>query len=141
MIGAESCLNQGYQAGIVPGVPIKNRKMASQLPKKPLTPYMCFLKQQKQLVMGRGQDIVMKEFVRMGAHQWNQLTEAERDPYQRMAEQDKIRHENEMELYRNGQFTESKTIDPGMFMPGAPQMLQGTLGQAAAVQAGHDPNQ
>lgn len=50
--------------------------------KKPLSPYMCFLKEQRALLNQQHQgEIVMKEFVRIGAQKWVQMREEEKERY------------------------------------------------------------
>jgi hypothetical protein len=43
--------------------------------KKALTPYMCFLKEQRHLLTQVHGEIVMKEFVRLGARKWQEMNE------------------------------------------------------------------
>jgi hypothetical protein len=64
--------------------------------KKPLSPYMCFLKEQRAVLNQSHQgEIVMKEFVRLGAQKWTQMREEEKERYRTMAEVDKMRYERE----------------------------------------------
>ncbi|CDW88788.1 UNKNOWN [Stylonychia lemnae] len=63
--------------------------------KKALTPYMCFLKEQKHLLSQQHSEIVMKEFVRLGAQKWQTMTEDDKEPYRRLADVDRVRHERE----------------------------------------------
>ena len=56
---------------------------------------MCFLKEQRHLVTQAQGEIVMKEFVRLGARKWQELTDEQKEPYRRMAEVDKVRYERE----------------------------------------------
>ena len=70
--------------------------------KKPLSPYMCFLKEQKMLVAQEHGEIVMKEFVRYGAKSWLQLTVDQKQPYVLMADVDKIRYERDKQAFISG---------------------------------------
>ena len=63
--------------------------------KKALTPYMCFLKEQKHLLSQQHSEIVMKEFVRLAAQKWQTMNEEEKEPYRKLGDVDRIRHERE----------------------------------------------
>lgn len=64
--------------------------------KKPLSPYMCFLREQRALLVAQHKgEIVMKEFVRIGAQKWTQMREEEKEQYRHLAEIDKMRYERE----------------------------------------------
>jgi hypothetical protein len=64
--------------------------------KKPLSPYMCFLKEQRAVLNQQHQgEIVMKEFVRLGAQKWTQMREEEKERYRQMSEVDKMRYERQ----------------------------------------------
>jgi hypothetical protein len=60
-----------------------------------MSPYMCFLKEQKSLICQQHNDIVMKEFVRYGARRWLELQDEYKSPYIMMAEVDKVRYERD----------------------------------------------
>eukprot|EP00347_Sterkiella_histriomuscorum_P012779 403367255 len=92
--------------------------------KKALTPYMCFLKEQKHLLSQQHGEIVMKEFVRLGAQKWQSMNEEEKEPYKRLADVDRVRHEREKQnVLMNGN---------GNHNDGELQLAQMHLAQKAA---------
>ena len=70
--------------------------------RKPLSPYMCFIKEQKHLIYQQHGSISMKEFVRYASRQWNELTDKDRLPYQMMGEVEKTRYERDKQAMVTG---------------------------------------
>lgn len=83
--------------GINPPMPPTRRAFNSygEPFKKAMTPYMCFLKEQTALLSQTNSQVVMKDLVKYGAQKWNLMTDQEREPYQILAEVDKIRYERD----------------------------------------------
>lgn len=71
--------------------------------KKALTPYQCYLKEQKQLIMSHfGDNIQMKELVRLGSKKWNELNEQQRSIYNTLGEIERIRFERDRVMISSG---------------------------------------
>ena len=43
--------------------------------KKPMTAYMCFLKEQTALISQQSSQVLMKDLVRLGSTKWNSMTD------------------------------------------------------------------
>ncbi|TNV81757.1 hypothetical protein FGO68_gene10957 [Halteria grandinella] len=63
--------------------------------KKPMTPYMCFLKEQTALQSQTSSQVMMKDLVKYGAQKWNTMDENDREPYRILAEIDQIRYQRD----------------------------------------------
>lgn len=88
------------QAGYEQACLLAPRDMSSV--RKPLSPYMCFLKEQKHLIYQQHGSISMKEFVRYASKQWHVLTDDEKMPYQLMGEVEKTRYERDKQSFVTG---------------------------------------
>jgi len=78
---------------------IKMHQRDINRPKRPLTPYFCFLKEQRDNFVGKGYEC--KEIGKVYGKIWRDMPESEKSKYNYMAEQERFRFKNEMESYYN----------------------------------------
>jgi|LauGreDrversion4_2_1035121.scaffolds.fasta_scaffold746432_2 hypothetical protein len=57
------------------GLPPTNGNSNGEPFKKPMTPYMCFLKEQTALLSQAQAQVVMKDLVKYGAQHWNIMSD------------------------------------------------------------------
>eukprot|EP00745_Piridium_sociabile_P012208 TRINITY_DN1894_c0_g2_i2.p2 TRINITY_DN1894_c0_g2~~TRINITY_DN1894_c0_g2_i2.p2 ORF type:complete len:106 (+),score=9.51 TRINITY_DN1894_c0_g2_i2:2090-2407(+) len=83
--------------------PEKRRKRAKKdpnQPKRPQTAYFAFLDERRTSVRQKNPESTIKELSGILGAQWRELTEEEKAPFQRIADEDRRRYETEMTVYR-----------------------------------------
>jgi hypothetical protein len=68
-------------------------------PKRNLTSYFCFLREQRPLVVNDNPDLAAKDVVKELAKMWKELDEEEKNKYVKLAAIDKKRYEKDMDTY------------------------------------------
>jgi len=68
-------------------------------PKRPIGPYMCFVKEERATVTERNPTLPFGQIGKILGEQWRNMSEADKAPYVAMATQDKDRHTEEMKGY------------------------------------------
>lgn len=69
-------------------------------PKGVKSAYICFVESERAEQETRGEQIPFSEFSKQCGIAWGKMDDSEKEPYQRMNEEDRIRHENEMRHYQ-----------------------------------------
>ncbi|KAG9290516.1 hypothetical protein G9A89_002491 [Geosiphon pyriformis] len=64
-------------------------------PKRGLSSYMFFVKEQRETVKNEHPEADFKEVSKLVAEKWKQLSDKEKEPYKQMAAADKQRYESE----------------------------------------------
>ncbi|CDW91412.1 UNKNOWN [Stylonychia lemnae] len=104
--------NPYHQAQIMPGISgiqMKVKKFrrtkaelesAAEKPKKCMTPYLYFVKQNRARIGQENPGRSFKDMMQLISQIWARMTPQEKIPYDQMAAHDKIRHESEMRDYQ-----------------------------------------
>lgn len=85
------------------------------VPTKPKSAYLFFTIQQRVNTISemeqKGEDITLPAVSQRMAVVWKNLTDQAKTPYQKMADDDKIRYQTEMELHSKGQYVSPKVVE------------------------------
>lgn len=79
--------------------PEKIEKKPDNYPKGALSPYIIFVNENREKVKAKNPDIKNTELLSEMGNLWKQASEEEKSRYQKLADQDKLRHEREMAAY------------------------------------------
>ncbi|KAI3652447.1 hypothetical protein MP228_000980 [Amoeboaphelidium protococcarum] len=82
-------------------------------PKKALSAFMFFSKDNRDKIKAKYPTKSFGEIGKQVGEEWNKLSEAQKAPYAKKAEQDKVRYEKELALYQKGQFTAPPKVKKG----------------------------
>lgn len=82
-------------------------------PKKAVTSYICFCNEQRQAVRQKNPNMAITEIAGVLGTMWKALSEKEKAKYEKQAQQDKVRYENEMKSYTPPEGTEVQTRGRG----------------------------
>jgi hypothetical protein len=86
----------------------KSLKKDKNAPKNPISPYMFFCKEMIKTLKEENPDKSVKEILQKDVSQlWKNITEKEKKKYNKLAEDDKKRYHQEMEVYKNTQNTQN----------------------------------
>lgn len=66
--------------------------------------YFFFSNAERPKVKDENPEIAVTEVAKILGQRWSKLSEKQKEKYQEMAAKDKARYEDEMEMYRNGEF-------------------------------------
>eukprot|EP00270_Netrium_digitus_P012059 TRINITY_DN3888_c0_g1_i3.p1 TRINITY_DN3888_c0_g1~~TRINITY_DN3888_c0_g1_i3.p1 ORF type:complete len:112 (+),score=36.95 TRINITY_DN3888_c0_g1_i3:105-440(+) len=77
----------------------ERKKKDPNAPKRPLAPFMFYCKEQREIVKADNPDVSFGDLGKMLGSNWSQLSEKEKKPYNKLAEDDKQRYKDEMEAY------------------------------------------
>ncbi|KAJ3412811.1 Non-histone chromosomal protein 6 [Chytridiales sp. JEL 0842] len=69
-------------------------------PKKPLTPYFQFLNSNRQRIKDANPGASFGELNKILGAEWKALSDAEKAPYVKATEKDKLRYEKEVKAYK-----------------------------------------
>lgn len=85
--------------GVVPyqKMKIRRRKKDKTLPKKALTPYILFVKEQRPKLAEENPTMGFADMMKKLGEKWKKMSEGQKLPYARLAYDDKIRHKEETE--------------------------------------------
>jgi len=78
----------------------KRAKKDPNAPKKALAPYMFFCQEQREVVKAENPDITFGEIGKILGAKWKDLSEKEKKPYMKKAENDKKRYQAEIDAYQ-----------------------------------------
>jgi hypothetical protein len=81
----------------------KKEKKDPLAPKKGLSSYMCFFKENREDIKTKNPEAEFGEIGKLIGAAWQALSEAEKAVYVKKSEQDKKRYENEMTEYAEGE--------------------------------------
>lgn len=77
----------------------KNQEKDPNKPKRAMTAFMCFSKEQRPNVVAKNPDLKFGEVGKTIGRLWNDLSEDDKQPYVEVAKADKERYEKEMSTY------------------------------------------
>lgn len=84
------------------GKPLKFKKRKDPaLPKKPLSGYLFFCKDNREKLKKKNPDLKMTDLSKKLGQLWSKMSEKKKKPYVMLHEKDKIRYEEEFETYMN----------------------------------------
>lgn len=86
----------------VPEKKAKRAKKDPNAPKRALSAYMFFVNSNRESVITKNPGIGFGEVGKVLGAQWKSLTDAQKTPYNKQAEQDKVRAAKEMETFKAG---------------------------------------
>ena len=70
-------------------------------PKRALTPYMLFVKERKYELMAENPSMAFGKMMQLVAERWKTLDPKEREYFNMRSDEDKVRHQREMEVWNN----------------------------------------
>lgn len=80
-------------------------------PKRPMSGFFFFSMQNQANLKQQNPDIKITERAKLNGEQWNKMTEVEKQPYQKLHDQDVVRHDKEMKQMRElGYFINSDGV-------------------------------
>jgi len=86
------------------------KKKAPKGPKKPLSPYVFYSKEQRPLVKAEHPELAFGDIGKFIAQQWKELSNEDKQKYQELADQDKQRYKLELvELQPKEAIVETET--------------------------------
>lgn len=71
-------------------------------PKRALSAFFYYAKDERAKVRAINPDFSVGEVAKELGRQWNELTEEQKSPYEKSAEEDRARYDHDMKLYRQG---------------------------------------
>ncbi|CAD8205922.1 unnamed protein product [Paramecium pentaurelia] len=77
----------------------KKRNKDPQAPKMPQSAFIFYFKAMKQTFQKENQGKQFQEITSLIAKKWNELTQAEQEPYQKLSEDDRKRYNEEQKQY------------------------------------------
>ncbi|WPT14159.1 FACT complex subunit SSRP1 [Picochlorum sp. SENEW3] len=89
----------------------KRKKKDKNAPKKALSAFMCFSNSVREKVKEDNPGIAFTDVAKRIGEMWKELSDADKAPYEAMANEDKERYAKEMAAYNAGQ-TEAKQEEP-----------------------------
>lgn len=72
-------------------------------PKRALSAFFYYANEERPKVRSLNPDFSVGEVAKELGRQWNELTETEKAPYEKQAEEDRARYDREMQVYRTGE--------------------------------------
>jgi len=75
---------------------MSSKKRPINIPKRALSAYMFFTREQRQIVISENPNASFTDIIKILGNKWNNLSDKE--PYDKMAADDKIRYNNEMNI-------------------------------------------
>jgi hypothetical protein len=79
----------------------RKKKGGRDGPKKPLSSYMIFVREERRAIAQRNPDAKFNDIGKLLGERWAKLTDAEKKKYVDMATQDKQRYTDELEQYHH----------------------------------------
>lgn len=81
----------------------RGRKMKDpNKPKRALSAFFYYANEERPKVRSLNPDFSVGEVAKELGRQWNEMSETEKAPYEKQAEEDRARYDREMQLYRTG---------------------------------------
>eukprot|EP00128_Syssomonas_multiformis_P014526 Colp12_sorted_trinity150504_noHs@19589 len=80
-------------------VKAKRAKKDPNKPKRKLPPYMFFCKENREKIKAENPDATFGQIGKLLGEKWASMTEKDKQPYVKKAEEDKKRYEKEIEKY------------------------------------------
>jgi HMG (high mobility group) box len=124
----------------VPSSTSKRKRKDAAAPKKPLTAYNAFFREQRAKLGAPKTHAEQKNFQELGkfmGKRWKELNESERQIYEDMAEEDRVRYSAEMTAYQQQQQQQQPAGDAaggnGSSSPHSSVSGESTAAAAAAV--------
>lgn len=72
-------------------------------PKRALSAFFYYAKDERANVRGTNPDFSVGEVAKELGRQWNELTDDQKSPYEKSAEEDRARYDRDMKIYRAGE--------------------------------------
>lgn len=72
-------------------------------PKRALSAFFYYANDERPAVRARNKDFSVGEVAKELGRQWNELSETEKSPYEKQAEEDRARYDRDMQVYRTGE--------------------------------------
>jgi len=98
--------------GMMPGRRRRRRGMKRERdpnkPKRALSAFFYYAKDERPNVRGINPDFSVGEVAKELGRKWNELSESEKAPYEKSAEEDRARYDVEMKAYRSGDLVAKK---------------------------------
>ncbi|KAA0190019.1 hypothetical protein HAZT_HAZT001705 [Hyalella azteca] len=79
-------------------------------PKRALSAFFYYAKDERAKVRASNPDFSVGEVAKELGRQWNELTEAQKAPYEKAAEEDRARYGRDMKVYRSGDMPPMKKM-------------------------------
>ncbi len=83
----------------VENVKQKRAKKDKDAPKRPLSAYFFYIQERREALKKEKPSLDNKELIRTMGEEWNKLSDEEKKPYSKMAENDKKRYQDELKAY------------------------------------------
>lgn len=102
---------------LAPGMPIPGRRRRRRgmkrerdpnKPKRALSAFFYYAKDERPNVRSINPDFSVGEVAKELGRKWNELSESEKAPYEKSAEEDRARYDVEMKAYRSGELPAKK---------------------------------
>ena len=77
----------------------KRPKKDKDAPKRPLSAYFFYIQERREALKKEKPNLDNKELIRTMGEEWNKLSDEEKKPYSKMAENDKKRYQDEIKAY------------------------------------------
>ena len=77
----------------------KRAKKDKDAPKRPLSAYFFYIQERRETLKKEKPSLDNKELIRTMGEEWNKLSDEEKKPYSKMAENDKKRYQDELKAY------------------------------------------
>jgi hypothetical protein len=85
----------------------KKAKKDKNAPKRAISAFFFYQKTRREPLKTEQKELSNKELISKMSEEWKNLSEEQRQPYHRMAEQDKVRYENDKKQYEKTKGTAS----------------------------------
>lgn len=79
-------------------------------PKRALSAFFYYAKDERPNVRSINPDFSVGEVAKELGRKWNELTEEQKSPYEKSAEEDRARYDKEMKVYRSGEIPSAKKM-------------------------------
>ncbi|KAJ3032528.1 Non-histone chromosomal protein 6 [Rhizophlyctis rosea] len=89
-------------AGPAEGKRKKKAKKDPNAPKKPLSAFIIFSNENRNRIKEENPSAEFRDIGRLLGNAWKEITETEKEKYNKKAEQDKVRYERENAAYQAG---------------------------------------
>ncbi|ORZ22146.1 high mobility group box domain-containing protein [Absidia repens] len=89
--------------------PKKRVKKDIHAPKRNITSYLHFSNKNRERLVRDNPDLAQTEIAKLMGEEWRKLTDAEKEPFQKLANEDKARFDKEMAAYKPGEVKEVAT--------------------------------
>eukprot|EP00271_Cylindrocystis_brebissonii_P009091 TRINITY_DN23728_c0_g1_i1.p1 TRINITY_DN23728_c0_g1~~TRINITY_DN23728_c0_g1_i1.p1 ORF type:complete len:124 (+),score=54.84 TRINITY_DN23728_c0_g1_i1:121-492(+) len=81
----------------------KKKVKDKNAPKKALSAFMMFSKEEREGIKKKNPDAAFGEMGKLMGEAWKKMSDKDKKPYQKMADDDKVRYADAMEAYKGGE--------------------------------------